>query len=74
VANALPQLCTLLPTWLRLARLCCALEFPLGFVRHVVPERPSVLGRAARSPREWRPCGSSVPGRERALFGPPLVC
>jgi hypothetical protein len=73
-ANQLRRPCALLPRCLRLARLRCSLDSLLGFVRHVVPERRSVLGRAARSPREWRLCGSSVPGRERTLFGPPLVC
>jgi hypothetical protein len=72
--NRLRPPSALLPRRLGLVRLRRSLDFPLSFVRHVVPERPYVLGRAARSPREWTLCGSSVPGRERTLFGPPLVC
>jgi hypothetical protein len=60
--------------WLRREPVRCCRCSPLSSVRHVVPERPSVFGGALRPPREWRLRGSSVPGREVALCGPPLVC
>jgi hypothetical protein len=58
----------------RFERVRCCLCSPLGFVRQLVPARASVFGGALRPPRGRRLCGSSVPGREVALFGPPLVC